>query len=98
MCEGDDDVGSHDGLRAHKVTHATQGETLTSAYYINQVKQLTSRDQVSGGPIERKLFSSKKEITFVQDGGLAHNSKATQTCCQKKFAKLYSHSEHLEYH
>ena len=57
------------------------GQTLTSEYYINQilekeVKPLTSRPQVTGGPIERKLFSSKKEMTFVQDG-------ATQTWCQK---------------
>ena len=45
------------------------GQTLTSEYYINQileneVKPLTSRRQVTGGSIERKLFSSKKAMTF----------------------------------
>ena len=30
-----------------------------------------------------KLFSSKKEMTFVQDGAPVHFSKATQTQCQK---------------
>ena len=64
------------------------GQPLTCEYYINQilekeVKSLTSRRQVTGGPIERKLFSSKKEMTFVQDGAPAHTSKATQTRCQK---------------
>ena len=64
------------------------GQTLTSEYYIDQilekeVKPFTSRLQVTGGPIERKLFSSKKEMTFVQDGAPAHTSKATQTWCQK---------------
>ena len=39
--------------------------------------------QVTVGPIVRKLFSSKKEMTFVQDRAPAHTSKATQTWCQK---------------
>ena len=60
------------------------GQTLTSEYYINQilekgVKPLTSMRQVTGGPIERNLFRSKKEMTFVQDGAPAHTSKASQT-------------------
>ena len=38
---------------------------------------------MTGGLIERKLFSSKKEMTFVQDRASAHTSKATQTWCQK---------------
>jgi len=38
---------------------------------------------VTGGPIEGKLFSSKKEMTFAQDVALAHTSKATQTWSQK---------------
>ena len=38
---------------------------------------------MTGGPIERKLFSSRKEMTFVQDGAPAHTSKAAQTWCQK---------------
>ena len=61
------------------------GQTLTSEYCINQilekeVKPLTSRRQVTGRPIERKLFSSKKAMTFVQDEAPAHTLKATQTC------------------
>ena len=68
-------------------------ETLTSEYYINQilekdVKPLTSRRQVTGGSIERKLFSSKKEMTFVQDGAPAHTSKATQTWCQENLPNV----------
>ena len=38
---------------------------------------------MTGGPIQTKFFSSKKEVTFVQDGAPAHTSKATQTGCQK---------------
>jgi len=38
---------------------------------------------VTGGPIERKLFSSKKDMTFVQDGAPAPSSKATQPWCQE---------------
>ena len=46
------------------------GQTLNSEYYINQILEeevnpLTSRRQVTGDPIERKLFSSKQEMTFV---------------------------------
>ena len=47
------------------------------------MKALTSRRQETGGLIERKLFISKKEMTFVQDGAPAHTSEATQTWCQK---------------
>ena len=81
-------MGWHDRSWAHKVTQATLGQTLTSGYYINQifekeVKPLTSRCQVTGGPIERELFSSKKDMTFIQDGALTHTSKATRTWRQK---------------
>ena len=60
------------------------GQTLSSEYYIKQilekeVKPLILRHQVTGGLIGRKLFSSKKEITVVQEGAPAHNAKATQT-------------------
>ena len=70
-------------------------QTLNSEYYINQildkeVKPLTSRRQVTGDPIERKLFSSKKEMTFVQDGAPAHTSKGNSDMVSKEFAKLYS--------
>ena len=33
--------------------------------------------------MERKLFSSKKAMTFVQDGAPAHTSKAAWGWCQK---------------
>ena len=33
--------------------------------------------------MERKLFSSNKEIVFVQDGAPAHTSKATQSWCEQ---------------
>ena len=65
------------------------GQTLTSEYYIKEilekeVKPLTSRRQVTGGPTERKLFSSKKAMSFVQDGAPVHTSKVTQTWCHLK--------------
>ena len=60
------------------------GQTLTSEYCIKEilekeVKPLTLRRQVTGGPTERKLFSSNKAMTFVQDGLPAHTSKVAQT-------------------
>jgi len=86
-CEGEC-VGWHDRSWAHKVAHAIHRPTLTSEYYLNQIlekdlKPLTSRHLVTGGPIERKLFSSKKEMTFVQDRASAHTSKATLTCVKR---------------
>ena len=65
------------------------GPTLTSEYHFNEIIEkevkplITSMHQVTGGPIERKLFSSKKEMTFIQDGAPVYTSKATQTWCQK---------------
>ena len=80
--------GGMTGRGLKKLHMLPTGQTLTSEYYINQilekeVKLLTSRRQVTVGPIERKLFSSKKEMTFAQDGAQAYTSKATQTWCKK---------------
>ena len=80
--------GSMTGHGLSKLHMLPTGQTLTSEYYINQilkkeVKPFTSRRQVTGDPIERKLCCSKKKMTFVQEGVPAHPSKATQTWCQK---------------
>ena len=80
--------GGMTGRGLAKLRTLPTGQTLTSEYYINQIlekelKPLTSRRRVTGGPIERKLFGSKKETTFIQDGALAHTLKPTQTWCQK---------------
>ena len=81
--------GGMTGRGLTKLHMLPKGQTLTSKYYINQilkkeaVKPLTSRRQVTGGPIDRKLFSLKKEMRFVQDEAPDHTSKATQTWCQK---------------
>ena len=72
------------------------GQTLTPENYFNQmlekeVKPLTSRHHMTGSLIERKFFSSKKEVTFVQGGAETHTSKAIQIwywCQKKKIAKL----------
>ena len=85
--------GGMTGRGLSKLHLPPTGQTLTSEYYINQilgkeVKPLTSRHQVTGVPIERKLYSSKKETTFVQDGEPAHTSKATQKWCQKNLSKF----------
>jgi len=85
-----------DGMMGHgliKLHMLPTGQTLPSEYYINQilekeVKPLTSRRQVTGGLIERKLFSSKQEMTFIQDGAPAYTSKATQTWCQKNLSNF----------
>ena len=57
------------------------------------MKSLTSRRKVAGGPTERKLFSSKKAITFVQDGAPAHTSKVAQTCCHKNLPSFIPKDE-----
>ena len=71
--------GGMTGCGLTKLHMLLTGQALTSEYYINkilekQVKPLTSSHQVTGGPIERKLFSSKKEMTFAQDGPMVHIS------------------------
>ena len=85
--------GDMTGRGLTKLHMLPTSQTLTSEYYINQILEkkvtpMTSRRQLTGGPIERKLFSSKKEMTFVQDGAPAHTSKATQTWCQKNLQTL----------
>ena len=83
-----------DSMMGHGLTKLHMllaGQTLTSEYYINQIlekemKPLTSRHQVTGGPIERNLLSSKKEMTFVEDGALQRQLRHGV----KELFKLYS--------
>ena len=77
------------GMRGRGLTRLhilPSGQTLTSEYYIKEilekeVKPLTSRRQVTGGPTERMFFRSKKAMTFVHYGAPPQTSKAAQTRC-----------------
>ena len=65
--------GGMTGRGLTKLHKLPPGQTLNSGDYISlilkkEVKQSTSRRQVNGGPTERKLFSSEKEMIFVLDG------------------------------
>ena len=65
-----------------------QGQTLTADYYINnilekEVKPVLHRKNVNEATDKRKLFSSNRHMTFVQDGAPAHAVKATQEWCKK---------------
>jgi len=65
-----------------------QGQTLTADYYINnilekKVKPPLRRKNVNEAIDKRKLFSSYRHTTFVQDGALAHAAKATQAWCKR---------------
>ena len=87
--------GGMTGRGLTKLYILPSGQTLTSDYYVKEIPEkevtpLTLRWQVTGGPTERKLFRSKKAMTFVQDGAPAHFSKAAQTWCQKNLPNLIS--------
>ena len=65
-----------------------QGQTLTADYYINnilekEVKPVLHRKNVNEATDKRKLFSSNRHMTFVQDGAPARPAKATQAWCKK---------------
>ena len=60
-----------------------QGQTLTANCYINNIlekemKPVLHRKKVNEATDKRKLFSSNRHMTFVQDGAPAHAAKATQ--------------------
>ena len=65
-----------------------QGQTLTANYYINnklekEVKPLLRRKKGNEAIDKRKLFSSNRHMTFVQDGAPSHAAKATQAWCKR---------------
>ena len=72
-----------------------QGQTLTADYYINnilekEVKPVLHRKNVNEATDKRKLFSSNRHMTFVQDGSSADAAKVAQSWCKKKTpAKFY---------
>ena len=88
-------MGRDDRPRSHWDTFLPQGQTLTADYYINnilekEVKPVLHRKNVNEATDKRKLFSSNRHMTFVQDGVPAHPAKATQAWCKKKkTAKFY---------
>ena len=60
-----------------------QGQTLTADYYINnilekEVKPVLHRKNVNEATDKRKLISSNRHMTFVQDAALAQAAKTTQ--------------------
>jgi len=60
---------------------------LTADYYINklekEVKPLLCRKNVNEAIDKRKLFSSNRHMTFVQDGAPSRAAKATQAWCKR---------------
>jgi len=63
-----------------------QGQKLTADYYINnilekEVKPLLRGQNVNEAMTKRKLFSSNRHMTFVQDGAPAHAAKPTPEWC-----------------
>ena len=79
------------GMRGRGLTELhfiPQGQTLTADYYyINklekEVKPLLRRKNVNEAIDKRKLFSSNRHMTFVQDGAPSHAAKATQAWCKR---------------
>ena len=88
--------GGMTGRGLTKLHMLPTGQSLTSEYYINQilekeVKPLTPRRQVTGSLIERKLFSSKKEIRAIRSKcSTGSHFKGNSDMVSKEFAKLYS--------
>ena len=88
--------GGMTGRGLTKLHMLPTGQTVNSEYYINQilekeVKPLTSRRQVTGCPIERKLFSSKKESDDIRSGwSTGSHFKGNSEMVSKESAKLYS--------
>ena len=70
-------------------------DRLTADYYINnmlekEVKPLLRRKNVNEAIDKRKLFSSNRHMTFVQNGGpLSTRSQGHPSRVQKKPAKFY---------
>ena len=54
-----------------------------------EVNPVLHRKNVNEATDKRKLFSSNRHMTFVQDGAPAHAAKAAQSWCKKKPAKFY---------
>ena len=84
------------GMRGRGLTRLhilPSGQTLTSEYYIKEilekeVKPLTSRRQVTGGPTERMFFRSKKAMTFVHYGAPPQTLKGGSDAVSQQFAKF----------
>ena len=83
-----DHMGRNDRPRSHWDTFFTHEQTLTADYYINntlekEVKPVLHSKNVNEATDKRKLFSSNRHMTFVQDGAPAHAAKATQAWCKR---------------
>ena len=75
-----------------------QGRTVTADYYIEnvlkkEVNPLLRRRSTSEAVDKRKLFSSNKQMTLVQDGAPAHTAKATQAWWGKNLPNFVAKTE-----
>ncbi|KAI6649832.1 hypothetical protein LOD99_6382 [Oopsacas minuta] len=64
-----------------------QGQSINSAYYINQILAKTCMEAVhrcrnNGSVLERPMLENMSEFIFMQDGAPAHTANATQKWCQ----------------
>ena len=83
-----DHSGRNDRLRSHMGFILYYKDRLTADYYISnilekEVTPLLRRKNVTAAADKRKLFSSNRHMTFVQDGAPAHAAKATQAWCKR---------------
>ncbi|KAI6661742.1 Transposase-like [Oopsacas minuta] len=64
-----------------------QGQSINSAYYINQILAKTCMGAVhrcrnNGSVLERPMLENMSEFIFMQDDAPAHTANATQKWCQ----------------
>ena len=80
------------------MTGRDQGRTVTADYYIGnilkkEVKPLLRCRSTTEAVDKRKLFSSTRQMTLLQDGAPAHKAKATQAWCGKNLPNFVAKTE-----
>ena len=79
-----DHPGRNDRPRSHWASFYTRGTDFDCRLlHQREVKPLLRRKNVNEAIDKRKLISSNRQTTFVQDGAPAHAAKATQAWCKR---------------
>ena len=93
-----EDLGWNDRSRSHRSSlYSTRtGCYCRLLYNTNtrkKVKPLLCRKSSNETAVKRKLFSSNRNMTFVQDGAPPNTAKATQTWCETNLPNFIEKSE-----
>ena len=81
--------GGYASLRTFRAAHCALNTTINAQYYTKCIPQqvllpVFARKKKSGSATKHKMFNSRLQIVFMQDGAPVQTARMTQRLCYEK--------------